>query len=111
MSRWVTLGCNGNSARPLEEDEQTSWIVLVLFHPAIDEVLTNHQSAGIVLVAVPQAVCRSHCRQSVFAVSEICKGMLIFGVGDMATADQFGEAVVIIWQAVGFYGSSRAARD
>jgi hypothetical protein len=50
-------------------------------------------------------------RQSVFAVSEICKGMLIFGVGDMATADQFGEAVVMIWQAVGFYGSSRAARD
>lgn len=43
-------------------------------------------------------------RQSVFAVSEICKGILIVGVGDMATADQFGEVVVIAWQAVGLYG-------
>jgi hypothetical protein len=49
-------------------------------------------------------------RQSVFAVSEICKGALIFGIGDMATADQFGEAVVIACQTVGCYGLAFMAR-
>lgn len=41
--------------------------------------------------------------QSIFGVSEICKGILIFGVGDMAIADQFGEVVVVAWQGVGIY--------
>ncbi|CAJ0870926.1 MAG TPA: hypothetical protein VIF02_12975 [Methylocella sp.] len=43
-------------------------------------------------------------RQSVFAVSEICKGLLIVGVGDLATADQFGDVIVIAWQTCGAYG-------
>jgi hypothetical protein len=43
-------------------------------------------------------------RQSIFAVSEICKGALILEVGDMVTADQFGEVIVIAWQAVLFCG-------
>ncbi len=49
-------------------------------------------------------------RQSVFAVSEICKGVLIFGIGDMATADQCGEAIVIACQAAGCYGLAFMAR-
>lgn len=48
-------------------------------------------------------------RQMIFAVSEICKGAFIFGVGDMATADQFGEVVLIAWEAVQIHGLSPAA--
>lgn len=43
-------------------------------------------------------------RESVFAISEICKGLVILGVGDMAVADQFGDAVVIVCQTCGAYG-------
>jgi hypothetical protein len=43
-------------------------------------------------------------RQSVFAVSEICRGLLILGVGDLATADQCGDVIVIAWQTCGAYG-------
>jgi hypothetical protein len=48
-------------------------------------------------------------RQMIFAVSEICKGAFIFGVGDMATADQFGEVVLIAWEAVQIHGLSPVA--
>ncbi len=43
-------------------------------------------------------------RESVFAISEICKGLVILSVGDMAIADQFGDAVVILCQTCGVYG-------
>jgi hypothetical protein len=50
-------------------------------------------------------------RQTIFAVSEICKGVCILGVGDMATADQVGEVVVIAWQAVQIHGLAPVARE
>lgn len=47
-------------------------------------------------------------RQSVFAVCEICKGIVIIGIGDIATADQCGEAIVMSWHAFRFMAPVRS---
>ncbi|MGJ0508498.1 MAG: hypothetical protein ACR652_15530 [Methylocystis sp.] len=41
-------------------------------------------------------------REAVFAISEISKGAMILGVGDMATADQVGEVIVGAWPIIAF---------
>ncbi|MGJ0508627.1 MAG: hypothetical protein ACR652_16180 [Methylocystis sp.] len=43
-------------------------------------------------------------REAIFAISEISKGAMIVGVGDMATADQVGEAIVGAWPVIAFIG-------
>lgn len=42
-------------------------------------------------------------RESIFAASEISKGLVILGAGDMATADEVGELVVIVAQVAIVY--------
>lgn len=39
-------------------------------------------------------------QNGMFAISEICKGLVIIGVGDIVTADGFGELIGITEQTV-----------
>lgn len=54
----------------------------------------------VVIISLSLALARQVRRQGVFAASEICKGLVIIGIGDMATADQLGELIVIASQAL-----------
>jgi hypothetical protein len=46
------------------------------------------------------ALARLAQQNGIFAVSEICRGLVIFGVGDIVTADGLGELIGVTAQSV-----------